>query len=67
MINNKKYIWTEGEDILFDDTLLHSVENNTNEPRVILFLDIPRQFNNIIRKLRFYRSLLLSFLKEIIT
>ena len=47
MINNIKYIWEEGKDILFDDTLIHHVENNTDEPRVVLFLDIPRKFNNI--------------------
>ena len=46
IVNNKKYIWEEGKDILFDDTLIHHVENNTDEFRVVLFLDIPRKFNN---------------------
>ncbi len=48
MVNNKKYSWKEGEDVLFDDTLEHYVENNTNETRVILLLDIKRNFNNIL-------------------
>jgi beta-hydroxylase len=48
MINNNKYIWGEGDDILFDDTLLHSVENNTNDTRVVLFLDVHRTFDNPI-------------------
>jgi beta-hydroxylase len=48
MINNNKYIWGEGDDILFDDTLLHSVENNTNDTRVVLFLDVHRTFNDPI-------------------
>ena len=48
MINNNKYIWGEGDDILFDDTLLHSVENNTNDTRVVLFLDVRRTFNDPI-------------------
>ena len=48
MINDNKYIWGEGDDILFDDTLLHSVENNTNDTRVVLFLDVRRTFDNPI-------------------
>ena len=48
MINNNKYVWGEGDDILFDDTLLHSVENNTNDTRVVLFLDICRTFDDPI-------------------
>jgi ornithine lipid ester-linked acyl 2-hydroxylase len=48
MINDNKYTWDEGGDILFDDTLVHSVENNTTEPRVVLFLDVHRPFDNPI-------------------
>lgn len=47
-INDNKYTWDEGGDILFDDTLAHSVENNTTEPRVVLFLDVHRPFDNPI-------------------
>ena len=47
MCNNNKYIWSEGKDMLFDDTIEHYVKNDTDETRVILFLDIPRQFDNI--------------------
>ena len=39
--------WIEGSDIMFDDMFPHYVENNTNETRVILFLDIKRDFHNI--------------------
>jgi aspartyl/asparaginyl beta-hydroxylase (cupin superfamily) len=46
IVNNKKYIWSEGNYILFDDTLYHYVANNTDETRVVLFLDLPRTFNN---------------------
>jgi len=31
-----------GESLLFDDNLLHSVENNSNEYRIVLFLDIQK-------------------------
>lgn len=36
--------WREGHDLMFDDLFEHSVENNTDEERVILFLDIKRDF-----------------------
>jgi beta-hydroxylase len=61
MINNKKYTWGEGKDILFDDTYTHHVENNTNETRVVLFLDIRRQFDNII--IDSFNKLLLYFIR----
>jgi aspartyl/asparaginyl beta-hydroxylase (cupin superfamily) len=61
MINNNKYTWSEGKDILFDDTYTHHVENNTNETRVVLFLDICRPFDNIIIDLM--NKLLLYFIR----
>jgi beta-hydroxylase len=47
MVNGKKKYWERGKDLMFDDTFIHSVNNNTDETRVILFLDIQKQFNNI--------------------
>jgi beta-hydroxylase len=47
MVNNKKHIWKECEDVMFDDTFLHSAENNSDETRVVLFLDIKRKYKNI--------------------
>ena len=41
-----KRSWKEGEDIYFDDMYTHWVENNTNEHRIILFVDIKKKFNN---------------------
>lgn len=41
-VNGEKFIWEEGKSFIFDDTYLHSVYNNTNEPRIILFVDIER-------------------------
>ncbi len=34
--------WQEGKSLVFDDTFLHEAWNNTNEYRVVLFLDIAR-------------------------
>ena len=47
ILNNKKYIWKDKTDILFNDTYLHHAENNTNEQRIVLFLDIQKKYNNV--------------------
>lgn len=44
-VNNEKYKWKNGEGILFDETHLHYAQNNTNEKRVILFIDVIRPLN----------------------
>lgn len=53
VVGNEVYWWTEGEGVLFDETFLHNVYNNTDEERVVLFIDIKRPMNtsigNIIR------------------
>jgi len=46
-INDRKISWVEGEDIMFDDMYLHHVENNTDQTRVILFLDVQRKFEDL--------------------
>jgi len=35
-VDGKPYSWADGEDVLFDDTYIHEVENPTDETRVIL-------------------------------
>jgi len=44
-VNGEKFVWEEGKSFIFDDTYEHSVHNNTNEPRIILFVDIERPTN----------------------
>jgi beta-hydroxylase len=34
--------WTEGKSVIFDDSFVHEAWNDTNEVRVVLFLDIER-------------------------
>lgn len=41
-VNNEKFFWEEGKGLVFDDTYVHSVNNDTDEPRIILFVDIER-------------------------
>lgn len=38
--------WEEGKDMYFDDMYTHWVKNNTDESRVILFVDIKKKFRN---------------------
>ncbi len=56
-INNKDYHWQIGESLLFDDTYIHEAWNNTEESRIILFLDIERNLQfpfNILNKFVLY-------------
>ena len=47
-VNGEKYSWKEGEGVLFDDIYAHKVYNNTDEDRIVLYMDIKRKFNNKI-------------------
>jgi beta-hydroxylase len=48
MCGGEKYIWKQGEGILFDDLYLHYVKNPTQETRVVLYLDIKRKSTSFI-------------------
>lgn len=61
VVNGEKVHWKEGEDIIFDDRFLHYVHNNTDEERLILFLDIQRDFRNPI--LNFVNDIIISCLR----
>ncbi len=41
-VDGERYFWKDGEAILFDETYIHYVENNTDETRIILLCDIER-------------------------
>lgn len=40
-----KYYWREGEGVLFDDTFLHDAVNESDEVRVVLWLDVARRMS----------------------
>jgi len=42
VVNGERYYWKDGEGVLFDDTFFHSVENDTDEYRSVLLLDIKK-------------------------
>ncbi len=41
-VDGDKYGWRDGEAVIFDETFIHYAENNTDENRIILFLDVKR-------------------------
>lgn len=41
-VDNQKYAWRDGEDVIFDETYLHWAENKTDQTRVIFFCDLDR-------------------------
>jgi aspartyl/asparaginyl beta-hydroxylase (cupin superfamily) len=53
-VNSHKYYWTEGEGVLFDDTYPHSAYNNTNEIRVVIYMDIARPYPGIINNINHF-------------
>lgn len=41
-VDGHEYFWRDGEDVVFDETYVHSAENKSDITRVILFCDIER-------------------------
>ncbi|WP_339106719.1 aspartyl/asparaginyl beta-hydroxylase domain-containing protein [Roseovarius rhodophyticola] len=41
-VDGQKYSWRDGEVVMFDETYIHYAENQTDQNRIILFLDIKR-------------------------
>jgi beta-hydroxylase len=66
-IDGETYAWKQGEDVLFDDTKLHWVHNNTESERVVLFLDIekPGIMNKIIMSFARYNSTVRNIIKRV--
>lgn len=44
-VDGRPYSWRAGEDVLFDDTYVHEVENPSDETRVVLFCDVERRLD----------------------
>jgi aspartyl/asparaginyl beta-hydroxylase (cupin superfamily) len=42
LANGTHYYWHEGEGVMFDDNPLHDATNESDEVRVVLFLDVAR-------------------------
>lgn len=48
-IDRKPYNWEEGRSLIFDDTYLHAVRNDTDEARVVLLYHFARPLNPLGR------------------
>ena len=42
VVAGQPYTWKEGEGVMFDDSWPHEVINHSQEPRVVLIVDVPR-------------------------
>jgi hypothetical protein len=51
-VDGQKYCWEEGKGVLFDDVFDHWVRNDTDETRVILFVDILRPLTGTAKVLQ---------------
>jgi beta-hydroxylase len=51
MVDGQPYHWRDGEGVIFDETLVHSAENLTDETRLILLCDIERPISNPVVRL----------------
>lgn len=47
-IDGEPYAWKDGEDIVFDETYIHSAENKSDQTRIILFCDVERPLHTHI-------------------
>ena len=42
LVDGQPYYWRDGEGVVFDETYIHTAENKTQQPRIILFADVER-------------------------
>lgn len=50
-VDGKCYVWKDGEDVLFDETFVHSAKNASDQDRIILFCDVKRPLTNGLARL----------------
>jgi beta-hydroxylase len=49
-IDGHMYSWRDGQDIVFDETYVHSAVNDTNQTRIIFFCDVERPLHTPIMR-----------------
>jgi len=49
-VDGNPYAWRDGEAVIFDETFIHSVNNDTDDSRLILFCDIDRPIRNPVMR-----------------
>jgi beta-hydroxylase len=58
-VDGEAYAWQDGKDLLFDETYLHFVKNNTDESRLILMCDFNRPVNIFGKAINFCYKILM--------
>ena len=54
-VDGERYHWRDGEDVIFDETYIHTAENRTGQTRLILFCDIERPVRTrVVRSLNHF-------------
>lgn len=48
-VGDETYRWKEGEGVLFDDIYIHEVKNESDEYRIVLFMDIKRKLPLVLK------------------
>lgn len=49
-VDGTEYSWRDGQDVIFDETYLHSAVNESDLDRIILFCDVERPMTNRIAR-----------------
>jgi beta-hydroxylase len=44
-VHGRKYHWTEGQGVLWDDNFPHKVYNNSDSVRIVIYMDVVRRIN----------------------
>lgn len=57
-VDGEEYTWRDGEDVVFDETYVHWARNETEEPRLILFVDFTRPLHT--RVMRWFNQFLID-------
>lgn len=55
-VDGQPYAWHDGEDVMFDETYVHWVENESDVPRLILFCDVERPLPAPLRQINHWIS-----------
>ncbi len=50
VVDNERYSWRDGKDVIFDETFMHYAKNNTDQDRIIFFADIARPMRGPVSK-----------------
>lgn len=49
-VDGVEYSWRDGEAMVFDETYVHWARNDTDEPRIILFVDVTRPLHTRVMR-----------------